>query len=86
MRELGTLYCGASAVPRVLYGHRERRGARDGRAVGLYADDRKTLNAVERRFCQSAMAGPTLCHKHTITYRAAVLIPLFWTGPLSDTL
>ncbi len=75
--------------PRDQQGHRRRRGSGGGRPVGLDADDYKSRNVIERRFCHTKQwrGLATRYDKHATIYRAAVLIhaAIAWTQQLSDT-
>lgn len=74
--------------PRDQQGHRQRRGSRGGRPVGLDADDYKNRNVIERRFCHTKQwrGLATRYDKHSIVYRSAVLIhaTIAWTGKLTQ--
>lgn len=70
-------------------GHRQRRGSRGGRPVGLDAADYKNRNVIERRYCHIKQwrGLATRYDKHAVNYRAAVVLNavIAWTRHLSDT-
>jgi len=70
-------------------GHRQRRGSRGGRPVGLDAADYKNRNVIERRYCHIKQwrGLATRYDKHAVNYRAAVVLNavIVWTRHLSDT-
>ncbi|WP_390178637.1 IS5 family transposase [Microbacterium sp. MTN4-26] len=69
-------------------GHRERRGSRGGRPVGLDTADYKNRNVIERGYCRIKQwrGIATRYDKHAVIYRAAVVLNaiIAWTKALSD--
>lgn len=74
--------------PRDQQGHRQRRGSRGGRPVGIDTDDYRDRNVIERRFCHVKQwrGLTTRCDKHVVVYRSAVLIhaAIAWTSTLTQ--
>lgn len=69
-------------------GHRQRRGSRGGRPVGLDAADYKNRNVIERRYCHIKQwrGIATRYDKHAIVYRAAVVLNavIAWTRAITS--
>ena len=67
--------------------HRQRRGSRGGRPVGLDAADYKNRNVIERRYCHMKQwrGLATRYDKYAVVYRAAVVLHavIAWTKALS---
>jgi transposase len=70
-------------------GHRQRRGSRGGRPVGLDTADYRHRNVIERNYSRIKQwrGLATRYDKHAVTYRAAVILNtvIAWTQHLSDT-